>query len=163
MTRQMTSSRHEELTRPAKSCTADRSDASHAAHEARGDGIEKREKVAWVARDRRDKGQGLLDVAREMYKLTACTTIEINKVTPQFLCSLKSKRLSSGSEFLLEFLLIFVAFCVASASALRLRCVCVIVAYRVIVCVCVSRLRVRLVVVRHTVIAAPSSPLSLHP
>ena len=103
MTRQMSSPGHEELTRPAKSCTADGSDASHAAHEARGDGIGKREKVAWVARDGRDKGRGLLDVAQKMYKLTACTTIEINEVTPQFLCSLKSKRLSSGSEFLLEF------------------------------------------------------------
>ena len=61
----------------SQECTADGSDASHAAHEARGDGIGKREKVAWVARDRRDKGRGLLDVAQEMYKLTACTTIEM--------------------------------------------------------------------------------------
>ena len=103
MTQGMTSPGHEELTRPAKNCTAAESEASHAAHEARGDGIGKRGKVAWLARDRQDKGQGLLDVVQEMYKLTACTTIEINKVTPQFLCSLKSKRLSSGSEFLLEF------------------------------------------------------------
>ena len=35
----------------SQECTADGSDASHAAHEARGDGIGKREKVAWVARD----------------------------------------------------------------------------------------------------------------
>ena len=69
----------------SQECTADGSDASHAAHEARGDGIGKREKVAWVARDRQDKGQGLLDVAREMYKLTACTTIESNEVNPPVL------------------------------------------------------------------------------
>ena len=49
--RATTSPGHEELTRPAKSCTAAGSEASHAAHEARGDGIGKREKVAWVARD----------------------------------------------------------------------------------------------------------------
>ena len=103
MTQGMTSPGHKELTRPAKSGTAAGTKALHAAHEARGDGIGKREKVAWVARDRRDKGRGLLDVARKMYKLTACTTIEINEVTPQFLCSLKSKRLSCGSEFLLGF------------------------------------------------------------
>ena len=54
MTRQMMSLRHEELMRPAKSCTAAGSDASHVAHEVRGDGIGKREKVAWVARDRQD-------------------------------------------------------------------------------------------------------------
>ena len=35
----------------SQECTADGSDALHAAHEARGDGIGKREKVAWVARD----------------------------------------------------------------------------------------------------------------
>ena len=35
----------------SQECTADGSDASHAAHEARGDGIGRREKVAWVARD----------------------------------------------------------------------------------------------------------------
>ena len=81
----MTSPRHEELTRPAKSCTAAGSEASHAAHEARGDGIGKREKVAWVARDRQDKGRGLLDVVQEMYKLTACTTIESNEVNPPVL------------------------------------------------------------------------------
>ena len=81
----MMSPRHEELTRPAKSCTAARSDALHAAHKAGGDGIGKREKVAWVARDQQDKGRGLLDVAREMYKLTACTTIESNKVNPPVL------------------------------------------------------------------------------
>ena len=63
MTQGMTSPGHKELTCPAESCTAARSEASHAAHEARGDGIGKREKVAWVARDRQDKGQGLLDVA----------------------------------------------------------------------------------------------------
>ena len=103
MTRVMTSPGHEELTRPAKSCTAAGPEALHVAHEVKGDGIGKREKVAWVVRDRQDKGQGLLDVARKMYKLTACTTIESNEVTPQFLCSLKSKRLSSGSEFLLKF------------------------------------------------------------
>ena len=51
MTRVMTSPGHEELTRPAKSCTAAGSEASHVAHEAKGDGIGKREKVAWVARD----------------------------------------------------------------------------------------------------------------
>ena len=51
MTRRMTSLRHEELTRPAKSCTAAGSEASHAAHEAKGDGIGKRGKVAWVARE----------------------------------------------------------------------------------------------------------------
>ena len=77
MTWGMMSPGHEELTRPAKSCTAAGYDALHAAHEVRGDGIGKREKVAWVARDRRDKGRGLLDVAQEMYKLTACTTIEM--------------------------------------------------------------------------------------
>ena len=81
----MMSPGHEELTRPAKSCTADGSDTLHAAHKARGDGIGKREKVAWVARDRQDKGRGLLDVAREMYKLTACTMIENNKVNPPVL------------------------------------------------------------------------------
>ena len=81
----MTSLRHEELTCPAKSCTAARSEASHVAHKARGDGIAKREKVAWVARDRQDKGRGLLDVAQEMYKLTACTTIECNEVNPPVL------------------------------------------------------------------------------
>ena len=59
----MTSPGHEELTCPAKSCTAARSDASHVENEAGGDEIGKREKVAWVARDRQDKGQGLLDVA----------------------------------------------------------------------------------------------------
>ena len=63
----------------SQECTADGSDASHAAHEARGDGIGRREKVAWVARDRRDKGQGLLDVAQEMYKLTACTSTKYNQ------------------------------------------------------------------------------------
>ena len=51
MTQGMTSPGHEELTRPAKSCTAAGSEASHAAHEAKGDEIGKREKVAWVARD----------------------------------------------------------------------------------------------------------------
>ena len=51
MTRVMTSPGHEELTCPAKSCTAAGSEASHAAHEAKGDEIGKREKVAWVARD----------------------------------------------------------------------------------------------------------------
>ena len=40
---------------PAKSCTAARSDASHVENEAGGDEIGKREKVAWVARDRQDK------------------------------------------------------------------------------------------------------------
>ena len=35
----------------SQECTADGSDASHAAHEARGDGIGRREKVAWVVRD----------------------------------------------------------------------------------------------------------------
>ena len=85
MTRRMMSPRQEELTRPAKSCTAAGPEASHVAHEARGDGIGKREKVAWVARDRRDKGQGLVDVAQEMYKLTARTTIESNKVNPPVL------------------------------------------------------------------------------
>ena len=35
----------------SQECTADGSDALHAAYEARGDGIGKREKVAWVARD----------------------------------------------------------------------------------------------------------------
>ena len=35
----------------SQECTADGSDTSHAAHKARGDGIGKREKVAWVARD----------------------------------------------------------------------------------------------------------------
>ena len=85
MTRVMTSPGHEELTRPAKSCTAAGSEASHAAHEAMGDGIGKREKVAWVARDWRDKGRGLLDVARETYKLTDCTTIENNEVNPPVL------------------------------------------------------------------------------
>ena len=99
MTWAMASPGHEELTCPAKSCTAAGSDASHVAHEARGDGIGKREKVAWVARDRRDKGQGLLDVTRERYKLTACTTIEKQRSYPQFLRSLKSKRLSIGSVF----------------------------------------------------------------
>ena len=63
MTRGMTSPGHKELTRPAKSCTAAGSEALHAAHEVRGDGIGKREKVAWVVRDRQDKGRGLLDVA----------------------------------------------------------------------------------------------------
>ena len=51
MTWGMMSPGHEELTRPAKSCTAAGYDALHAAHEVRGDGIGKREKVAWVARD----------------------------------------------------------------------------------------------------------------
>ena len=51
MTRVMTSPVHEELSHPAKSYTAAGSEASHAAHEAKGDGIGKREKVAWVARD----------------------------------------------------------------------------------------------------------------
>ena len=85
MTRGMMSPGHEELTRPAKSCTAAGSDALHAAHEAGGDGIGKREKVAWVARDRQDKGRGLLYVVRETYKLAACTTIESNEVTPPVL------------------------------------------------------------------------------
>ena len=40
---------------------------------------------AWETRDRRDKGQGLLDVVREMYNLTACTTIESNEVNPPVL------------------------------------------------------------------------------
>ena len=52
MTWGMMSPGHEELTRPAKSCTAAGPEASHVAHEARGDGIGKREKVVWVARDR---------------------------------------------------------------------------------------------------------------
>ena len=82
-----------------RACTAARSKALHAAHKARGDGIGKREKVAWVVRDWRDKGRGLLDVAQETYKLTACTTIEKQWSYPQFLRSLKSKRLSIGSEF----------------------------------------------------------------
>ena len=86
MTQGMTSPGHEELTRPAKNCTAAESEASHAAHEARGDGIGKRGKVAWLARDRQDKGQGLLDVVQEMYKLTACTTIECNEVNPPVSC-----------------------------------------------------------------------------
>ena len=111
---------HEELTRPAKSCTAAGSNALHAAHEVRGDGIGKREKVAWVARDWQDKGRGLLDVAQETYKLTACTTIKEQWSYPQFLRSLKSKRLSIGSEFLLKFFLIFVVFCVAFVFALHL-------------------------------------------
>ena len=85
MTRRMTFPRHEELTCPAKSCTAAGSDASHVAHEARGDGIGRREKVAWVARDRQDKGRGLLDVAQEMYKLTACSTIENQQSYPPVL------------------------------------------------------------------------------
>ena len=85
MTQVMTSPGHEELTQPAKSRTAAGSEASHAAHKAKGDGIGKREKVAWVARDGRDKGRGLLDVAQKMYKLTACTTIESNKVNPPVL------------------------------------------------------------------------------
>ena len=51
MTWGMMSPGHKELTRPAKSCTAAGSEASHAAHEAKGDEIGKREKVAWVARD----------------------------------------------------------------------------------------------------------------
>ena len=63
MTRGMTSPGHEELTRPAKSCMAARSEALHVAHEAKSDRRGKREKVAWVARDRQDKGRGLLDVA----------------------------------------------------------------------------------------------------
>ena len=57
----------------------------HVAHEVRGDGIGKRGKVAWLARDRQDKGQGLLDVVQEMYKLTACTTTENNEVNPPVL------------------------------------------------------------------------------
>ena len=63
MTRGLTSPGPKELTRPAKSCTAARPEASHVAHKARGDRIGKREKVAWVVRDRQDKGRGLLDVA----------------------------------------------------------------------------------------------------
>ena len=85
MTRGMMSPGHEELTGLAKSCAAARSKALHAAHEARGDGIGKREKVVWVARDRQDKGRGLLDVAREMYKLTACSTIENQQSHPPVL------------------------------------------------------------------------------
>ena len=120
MTRWMMSPRHKELTHPAKSCTADGSDASHAANEARGDGIGKREKVAWVARDRRDKGQGLLDVAREMYKLTACTTIEIQQSLPPSSCVHLSPRDSAValSSCLSSFDICHVLHCV---------CVCVVV------------------------------------
>ena len=81
----MTSPGHEELTRPAKSCTAARSEALHVAHEVRGERIGNREKVAWVVRDRQDKGRGLLDVAQEMYKLTACSTIENQQSYPPVL------------------------------------------------------------------------------
>ena len=76
---------HEELTRPAKSCTAAGSEALHAAHEVRGDRIGKREKVAWIVRDRQDKGRGLLDVVQETYKLTACSTIEKEQSYPPVL------------------------------------------------------------------------------
>ena len=102
-----------------RSCTADGSDASHAAHEARGDGIGKREKVAWVARDWRDKGRGLLDVAQETYKFTACTTIESNEVNPPVSCVHLSPRDSA----------VALSSCLSSFDICRvLHCVCVCVA-----------------------------------
>ena len=70
-------------------------------------------------------------MARETYKLTACTTIEKQRSYPQFLRSLKSKRLSIGSEFLLKFFLIFVAFCIAFVFALQFALRCVIVLHTV--------------------------------